>query len=376
MIKNKLVKISPVGSFFFGGEKTFNNPQGEVNYFTKSNLFPQQTAVLGMLRYLIATAKGGFNQHLIGKHSFKASSSNEDFGVIKHISPLFLIDNNNHYWVELGRDYQKQWKEDDKKYQTTKICPKPVSSEKMKNVSCSVYGTKLQDKQLNKLDNFDYKQFLGGNLAKVNDILSGITEDSILHYDAVFKEQFQAGNKKEYSGGTGEEAFFKQISYKLKSGFSFAVEVAFEFDDEMPFDSDYFLPGIASLGANQSKFKVEFEDSKSSELSKLTAGTTGNRLVLLSDAIIDFDVLDYCNTAITDVVDFRNIVTGCGVKQDNWYKISKGISADTPYKSEIKYNLVKRGSVFYLKDKEAFKKSLESSVNFRSIGYNHYYITG
>ena len=41
------IELKPVETFFFGGEITFGNFQ---NYLVKSNFFPQQTTLLGMVR--------------------------------------------------------------------------------------------------------------------------------------------------------------------------------------------------------------------------------------------------------------------------------------------------------------------------------------
>ncbi|MCS4454093.1 hypothetical protein JTT00_01775 [Clostridium botulinum] len=48
-----LVKLKPVDSFFFGGEKVFDFYDGKKplkNNIVKSREFPQQTSILGMIR--------------------------------------------------------------------------------------------------------------------------------------------------------------------------------------------------------------------------------------------------------------------------------------------------------------------------------------
>ena len=51
------ITLTPVEGYFFGGETTFGEGQAK-NYFAKSNLLPQETALLGMLRYQILKLKG------------------------------------------------------------------------------------------------------------------------------------------------------------------------------------------------------------------------------------------------------------------------------------------------------------------------------
>ncbi|KAA6331329.1 hypothetical protein EZS27_020050 [termite gut metagenome] len=46
--------IKPIDTFYFGSEKTFNPADGsKANYLVKSQMMPQQTTVLGMLRYAL-----------------------------------------------------------------------------------------------------------------------------------------------------------------------------------------------------------------------------------------------------------------------------------------------------------------------------------
>jgi len=50
------VEIQPIGFYFFGGERTFNTAKTDKrkkpvsNYYAISNTYPQQTAILGLLR--------------------------------------------------------------------------------------------------------------------------------------------------------------------------------------------------------------------------------------------------------------------------------------------------------------------------------------
>ena len=63
MSKTYLVTLKPIDKFFFGGDMTFAIPEGnkerkEANrsfssYIIRSMPFPQQTSLLGMLRFLL-----------------------------------------------------------------------------------------------------------------------------------------------------------------------------------------------------------------------------------------------------------------------------------------------------------------------------------
>ena len=51
------INLKPLDWFFFGGEHTFNNGENE-SYIARSNHMPQQTTLLGMVRYQLLKQKG------------------------------------------------------------------------------------------------------------------------------------------------------------------------------------------------------------------------------------------------------------------------------------------------------------------------------
>lgn len=114
-----LVKLTPLGKFFFGGDMSFKSgrekeDENYVSYIIHSSTMPQQTSLLGMLRFLLLSSneelfdKAG--QHiiedktgqdiiknevkkLIGERSFSVDSKahvSKDFGYIKSLGPCFL----------------------------------------------------------------------------------------------------------------------------------------------------------------------------------------------------------------------------------------------------------------------------------------------
>ena len=119
-MNNYLITLTPVGRFFFGGDMTFsvkdNKEHNEKysSYIIESNPFPQQTSLLGMLRFLIlsndseafdmdkqeikAVAKERENQELsyveklIGATSFVLTENNaeQNFGKIRNLSSCIL----------------------------------------------------------------------------------------------------------------------------------------------------------------------------------------------------------------------------------------------------------------------------------------------
>ena len=86
--KTYLVEITPIGSYYFGGENTFNTSDKAnkeaptTNYLVRSRIYPQQTALLGLMRYVILLKNEALNKpnsikmDLIGEKSFRGDEDN------------------------------------------------------------------------------------------------------------------------------------------------------------------------------------------------------------------------------------------------------------------------------------------------------------
>ena len=124
--KTYLVELTPVGNYFFGSERTFNstdkatNESRITNYLVRSRMYPQQTSLLGLIRYVLLLKNGKLNgtieekAKLIGQKSFQGmeAASNVKWGIINTISPLFLKNGDKKYTIA-GQDYQYYKDEED-----------------------------------------------------------------------------------------------------------------------------------------------------------------------------------------------------------------------------------------------------------------------
>jgi len=315
-----LIKLTPLEPFLFGGENTFgkldyDNKAEEVEgtYLVVSRQFPQQSAILGMLRKEIMT-QGGFltrkirgewvdkynkiqATNLVGDKKFDMSDTKrQNYGSIKTIEPLFLI-----------RDSEKYIKKVDS-------------------------------------DSYPYKD---GKLEKYNpkvDIYDNFVEihsNKKLQSKDIFIPVEQTGNKK----GGEENSLFKKTSYLLEKGFSFAFYLECDFE---------LHNSIISLGADRSSFK--FEVQKSDE--KLNYIDKNGYLTLLSDSYITLPIKEYCDFAITSEISFKNL------QNKKHYKIHNKFE-----KSETFY-LYEKGSIF-INPKEKLIENLNNK-NCQQIGYNIY----
>ena len=353
MNKTYLITLTPMGKFFFGGDMTFtvNGKDTDfTSYIIRSNKFPQQTSLLGMLRFLVLrndevvfdnSSQSITNRNrataLIGAKSFEMSGSEGSFGVIKNISPCFI-----------------QAKDEDDKWATLSLESKDAKlkvdfSESTKavlnGVEVDIPQTDYNPKEYHEIS---YKT-KGCNLT--------VKESEI------FIEDISNGiNRDIHTGKTEDNALFKQVSYRLKEGFRFAFYAEVDLDKFMDYNGQ-----VVSVGADNSQFVIgikECEQQKEEE-------TKGNVVTLLSPAYLTKEDLASVRFAITDNIPFKCMKTE--TKDVESYNKRNQI-----YGYSEKLSLYDTGSVFYFKtesDALAFANKLKAHADFYQIGYNHYQVT-
>jgi CRISPR-associated protein Cmr3 len=329
-----LVKLKPLKPFFFGGDVTFGKLGDDENgtYLAHSRLFPQQSAILGMLRKeillqqkLLTTKMRGEwvdknkseeAKKLVGDESFDIiSNSIQNFGVIKNISPVFLMN-------------------DDKRF--------------IKRANVGNYEDELLKVYKNgKLENYNPKEDILDNFISIDDEETLKTED-------IFKPITQIGIKKiiNKSKDENKDAFYKKTSYlfqeKDKNKNSNDFYFAFYLDIDINLESSFI-----KLGADDSIFKMEVKESNEQLNYK------DNFLLLLSDALITIPLKNNskknCDFAVTREISYQNLKT----------KVKKG---KYKFKKSEKIYLYERGSIIINPSKELLK-NLENR-NLQKIGYN------
>lgn len=381
-----LIKLKPLGKYFFGGDMTFevsDKSHKEYNskyssYIIESNKFPQQTSLLGMMRYLLLTKSPtvfSLNENritdkedaakIIGQESFSVTKEHElaSFGKIASIGPCFLLheDCKNHKladesFLSAPKDYQLMISFNDSieayynenqlrvpaiKYKYEKDLPNGTKEIKMEE-----YSSKAE---------FD-TIYINGN-------------GSTIKEDDIFIKDIRIGINKSYEGKTShdDKGYYKQISYRLKDGFSFA------FVAEVDFDLSNIQNEIISLGADGSKFSLSVS-LLSDEFpipprypDGMTFGGGACRVILLSDSLLDpEDVKKACFT-ISESIPFRFLKTNVACENYN-------VLAGKVQRSAEKYYLYEKGSVFYFENERSaddFVKLVVSKEEFHQIGYNY-----
>lgn len=330
-----LVKLRPINNFFFGGDITFGKLGEKENssYLAKSRYFPQQTAILGLIRrqilvqheLLTKKVKGEWvNANssekataLVGRGSFEINNNNLDLGIIDKISPVFITKKDNYFFqINKFGDYIEE------------------------AGKCFIDNNEKEFIPL--LNNFDNKK-------GVSKILVSKTES--FNFNEIFREVEQIGNNKKEI----ENALYKKTSYKFLDNYEFAFI--------LELTKECFLEeSIVSLGGDNSNFNMSFEQIDFTFEDIINdVSTQTNSITLISDSYIEQNVFSQCNFVVNNTISFQNIITTASNEKDSRYK-------NKDFEISKKLYFYERGAVFF-KAEQDLEKALENT-NLQKIGYN------
>lgn len=336
MSNRYLIRLKPIDTFFFGGEVTFGKlgDKQEGSYLVKSRQFPQQSAVLGMIRRELMIQEGLLTRKrngewiegqdnieaahkLVGKEQFDKTKTNQNYGIIKTISPVFLWQENEPYI--LRKEFGTLEKEEGKSY---------------------ING--IEKPFLPYLKNFDPKKGIQTNV---------ISQKNCYRLDDLLTPIERVGNQKKEM----ENAFFKLTAYKFERDFEFA----FILELNQPYN---LQENLVLLGGNNSYFKMRITPQFEKSFEELFdfVRPPQNAIMLLSDSYLSGNVLEHCDFSVTHTLSFRNIKS----------KIEKHKGQ---FEKHEQVDLYERGSIFFNYTDE-LKKILDNH-NLHTVGMN-YYIQG
>lgn len=376
---NVFIALRPLDYYFFGGRRTFG--ADNANYYVRSQLLPQQTALVGLMRYQMLQNGKGLQE--IGD-SFDASSTVlQTFGALQSVSPLFLYRSSSDkltwsiedcFWKHpLAAHLDKDAKSDDEGYFKSSDLKKFSFQNSNQGFVLTGGSATAEWRTGAVLEGYDAKKAL------VDNIYTN-TNGELIDGDHVFPTVTKVGiiKKVKSKNGKKDRGFYKQQTYKLTKGWAFGFIAAFE---------DHFDPlqlngAISTFGGERSLFKIQAIkiDQNWKALNEqfntaLFAETGTNTLTLLSDAFIpERNVYQKCSAAVSCVRDFQNIRTPKG-KKVNYSALGGKNGAKQLFKSG-QYQLLQKGSVFYGTPLELqqIQRILEEQLPFRGIGYNHFVI--
>lgn len=338
------ITLTPTGTFFFGGDMRFevktkeDDKEGQkaneqfASYIIESRKFPQQTSLLGMLRFLILSNSEAFDKssqtiknrndakRLIGPASFSNSGEENNYGVIKKIGPCGLCKDNGDILYPV-----QMFKTDNGLAEIDK--------------ECSTYSSKKG---------------------------IAITFGGIVETNIFIKDKRMGINRNITTGKTEDADLYKQIFYRLTDGYSFAFEV--DVSDDIKLNEKKYAKQLISLGGDNSQFVIEIKPID--DFQTETKNKKGTILTLLSDAYIPKNVKDNC-FAVSAIVPFKCMQTRVESQEGSYNRLKKN------WDYSDKLYLYKAGSVFFFENEDQyklFKEEIDSHTDFRQIGYNHYQV--
>jgi len=344
---NYQIKLTPIDTFFFGGEKHIEkNGKIETNYFVESNLYPQQTTLLGLLRYylllknnIVFDGKKITDKieaaRIIGDSSFDYNTPPQDYGKIKSISPLYFHgDNQCFFYAPLDVDFKMT------NFQLSKMKDGNDTNYNAKDFYYDICQQVISDK---------------GDKKK----LSVIIEDAM-----------QVGNEKAAKGESKEDKFYKQNSKRMKSGWCFCFDAEIADNAGIPQNDALFIP----FGGEKSFFKMEV-DKKDPVAFTPPKNFVRNKsyILCISDCFVDPGFLEKSELSVNRYVSFRNLKSK--VKGTEKYS---GLSKNDPEQlsRSDRFNLLQRGSILYFDSNEKLEEVAEiiqskENTHCKTIGFNH-----
>jgi len=330
-MKEYLVKLMPLGPYFFGNEKIFDYSNNKSSrYYIKGENMPSQSAVLGVLRYLLMPIKKSdwnyhendlkANQKVIGENGFNPENADADYGKIHKLSPVFLL-NATGPLVRTPFDHI----EDNNTYT-------PFS-----NYRTTVIPGENFPKEKYYAMEYDAK-------AGISESFMQLSDGKIIPFSKIFKSDTRVGiNRFEKEGG-----FFKKEYKILLDGICFAVYAELA-DDIVPSD------GIVYMGQGKSAFSVSFTEQKNKLVSDIQKYLREDVVYVAGDTFASASIYDDVFFAVTKTKTYRH-----------FYKYKNKVS-----KGDKLYNIIQAGSILIPYNKKDFLKKLENTA-LKKAGHNSF----
>jgi CRISPR-associated protein Cmr3 len=355
--------LTPLDRIFFGEEKS---PFKE-EYFQRSRFFPQQTTLLGMLRYeilrragLLRSDNGLMSIHdqaaaklLIGATSFDGEDLSA--GIIKQLSPVCI------------------WHKDDEKAfypwsNTQSLTPKKLAGIKV------FFSEEDEKTGYHLFDGFDPK-----NEDQLDVQLSDLQEDFIplfmekneeKEWEGVLRSEIRTGITKSYLGEAKEEGYFKMETYRMREPYAYSFVAQLE---DTQLIEEWSSPAIIRLGGDSCTYRLETKVETDYPWDQTQEGPYFR---LLSDALVDQSVFDYCQSVVGQTINFRNIKSSIHqAHQDRSPVLDwQHFDLDTEQPTYPSRQLLAKGSILMAKEgeEEQLAQALTQYTAFKDIGYNYF----
>lgn len=344
------LRFKPLELYTFGTEQGSEyagvKGTGKESYIMTSAAIPDQTTLLGTIRWMLLKKKGllktDFNyaetdrvsiNSTIGPESFHFLNSDQNnmqsFGLLKQISPMFLSDLEQGVWIK------------NPFCNTSSDSFRPMKMSEPVLTSKGMIHTPVKDASVG----YDAKE--GYASGYIN-----LETKKVISENDLFEQYILTGNQ--ISQEQDEKGFYKREAYKLNARFCFSVYVKTE--DQALSDGDSV---IAYMGRKNNAFHVSIskvsEESANLKKQVETAFANGETwYYALSDIFFDggYEAKDFC---IVEEKHLRNIETK--LFERNGYAKKRNKNS--------RIHLAAKGSCFY-----GAAPSFNNRINCETAGYN------
>ena len=350
---NYKILLTPAEPYFFGNEKSFKYPGQETggaysnNYFIRGEDLPSQSAILGVLRFLLlpniktdysySDKEKEENGKAVGKESFNIDSFDvQDFGVIKNISPVFITDGADTYIPVPLNDNSAVGK---------RIIGEATEARKIKDyVPLSDFRIISNTSDGKRLYTEEY------------DVKSGLSSGFLNLTDrCIYSDFIHSTIRVGINRHTEKNGFFKKEYKTLRKGCSFAVYAQIDKDvDDTPIS--------VFMGQGKSPFSVRFIKAENTLVRDVES--------VLSGAPDDYSLIYCLGNAVVNSNPCENTLFSA-------YRSSDYRSFMTNFNQSVKkgtlHRLIKAGSIFITDKPDEWMKD-HSNKNAEKIGFNQFII--
>lgn len=358
-----LVTLKPIGSYFFGGEVTLGEGTSQ-NYFVESNLLPQTSALLGLMRYEVLRQNTLLSydpsnsddknrvDKLIGDSGFNLEKPKDKYGIIRNISPVFLTDNQKFYTaMPLDAGYPVQFST--KNRCSYFSCDDEVDVKKNCHDDCCFSNFSCYDEVVAKKIVITNETVINGFDCKTYDNYKYWCDPDGNRFENPFSFSQQIGITKNERNENGSDAFYKQTLIRLNPSLSFAFTV--EVDDDSPLKE---VKTIIPLGGNRSMFFMNISSTALDMATVFSPLHQDGRILALGDAFLNKADLVKCTFIWGENKPCRYMVNSTD-KKHSWKK---------PQKTTVLYHLLSRGSVIYADS--SVLNDLQTASALNNLGLN------
>lgn len=357
--------LKPVEPYFLGGERNFvfdEQPTDKVDYYLTSEDIPQQSTIVGLLRYLMLAKAGllsdtyyGADQErqqkvradnaairsqqteLIGSQGFfyEADKPRQDYGKLYEVSPLFLLNAEGHRMVRTPLNHVTG----QKAYQ-------PFAME-------SGFVTEKNVETILPV-NFTAKDWLTDSFVDLDTAEHNLTERDDI---------FQSQEHTRIGRGEEEKGYFKQVYKYLTEGYKFGFYCRAEAGALPETDIVYLGQGksafhftaVATDGGKQAEFFGKIQS--------LPGCDKADVYYAVSDLFLNLTAEENAQFAYT-IIEKKQFRTLNSTAEAECYRASR--------KKSALFQLIRAGSVFYLPKGHAdvLGSTLEQA-GLQQAGFNH-----